>query len=65
MGRDWPGPAGPNLNIAAEVMSPSDMPARNPPIANSPPKLSGSGIEGGDPDLLYPIRLARVGGPCR
>jgi len=51
---NWPGPTGPNLNVAVNVVTPSEAPAGAPLIPNSPPKPIRFWFEVGDQDLFYP-----------
>jgi hypothetical protein len=50
----WAGQAGPNLNVAVNVVTPSEAPAGTPLIPNSPPKPIRFWFEVGDQDLFYP-----------
>jgi hypothetical protein len=56
----WAGPPGPDLDIAAGVLSPSGPPG-SPLIPSSPPKPIRFWFEIGDQDLFYPNAIMADG----
>ena len=57
----WAGPAGPNLNVTVNVMTPSEAPGGSPLIPNSPQKPIRFWFEVGDQDLFYPTAAMQDG----
>ena len=53
----WAGPAGPNLNVTVNTVTPSDAPGGAPLIPNSPLKPIRFWFEVGDHDLFYPAAI--------
>ena len=49
----WAGPAGPNLSVTGDAVTPSAAPAGSPLIPSSPPKPIRFWFETGDQDLFY------------
>jgi hypothetical protein len=53
----WPGPAGANLSVAVNTVTPSEAAPGAPLIPNSPPKPIRFWFEVGDQDLFYPAAI--------
>jgi hypothetical protein len=53
----WPGPAGPNLSVTVNTVTPAKSSAGAPLITSSPPKPIRFWFEVGDHDLFYPAAI--------
>ena len=51
----WTGPAGPDLSVTVNTVTPSTTPAGAPMISNTPQKPIRFWFETGDQDLFYPV----------